>query len=48
MVLYGLACDAVAVMADLPQHPPLKSLHLESSLNPAKLAQMERLSTEAL
>jgi len=35
-------------MADLPQHPPLKSLHLESSLNPAKLAQMERLSTEAL
>ncbi len=35
-------------MKDLPQHPPLKALHLDSSLNAAKLAQMERLSTEAL
>jgi len=35
-------------MVDLPQPPPLKSLHLISSLNTAKLAQMERLSTETL
>ena len=30
------------------QIPPLKALHPESSLNPVKLAQMDRLSTEAL
>jgi len=35
-------------MVDIPQHPPLKSLHSASSLNAVKLAQMERLSTEAL
>ena len=35
-------------MMELPPYPPLKSLHLDSSLNPAKLAQMERLSTETL
>jgi len=45
-----LARDAVTVftMVELPQYPPLKSLHLDSSLNPAKLAKMDRLSTEAL
>lgn len=35
-------------MANLPKHPSLIPLHLDSSLNPAKLAQLERLSTEAL
>lgn len=35
-------------MVDLPQYLPLKPLHLDSSLNKAKLAQMERLSTEIL
>jgi hypothetical protein len=35
-------------MVDLPQHPPLKALHLRSTLNTSKLAQMERLSTETL
>jgi hypothetical protein len=35
-------------MVDLPQHPPLKALHLHSTLNTSKLAQMERLSTETL
>ncbi len=35
-------------MVDLPQYPPLKTLHLDSSLNVGKLTQMERLSTEAL
>jgi hypothetical protein len=35
-------------MADSPQFPPLKQLHADSSLNAVKLAQMERLSTEAL
>jgi hypothetical protein len=35
-------------MVDLPQYPPLKPLHLDSSLNAAKLAQMERLSSETL
>jgi hypothetical protein len=35
-------------MADSPKHPPLIPLHLDSSLNGAKLAQMERLSTEHL
>ena len=34
-------------MADLP-HPPLRSLHPDTSLSAAKLAGMERLSTEAL
>lgn len=33
---------------DLPQHPQLKALHSDASLNPAKLEQMERLSTETL
>jgi len=35
-------------MVDPPQYPPLKSLHPDSSINPVKLAQLERLSTEAL
>jgi hypothetical protein len=35
-------------MVELPQYPPLKPLHLDGSLNAAKLAQMERISTEAL
>jgi hypothetical protein len=35
-------------MADYPRYPPLKFLHVESSLNAAKLAQMERLSTDDL
>ena len=35
-------------MVEVPQYPPLKSLHPDSSLNAAKLTQMERLSTEAL
>jgi hypothetical protein len=35
-------------MVDMPQYPPLKSLHLDSSLNAVKLAQMERLSSETL
>lgn len=35
-------------MVDLPQYPPLKSLHADSSINPVKLALLERLSTEAL
>ena len=48
MVLHSLACNAVAVMADHSRYPPLKSLHLESSMNAAKLAQMERLSTDDL
>jgi hypothetical protein len=34
-------------MVELP-HPPLRPLHVDSSLNAAKLAQMERLSIEAL
>lgn len=29
-------------------YPPLKPLHPDTSLSPAKLAQMERLSTETL
>lgn len=33
---------------DLPQYPPLKPLHSDTSLNPVKLEQMERLSTETL
>jgi len=35
-------------MVELPKYPPLKSLHPDSFLNAAKLAQMERLSTETL
>lgn len=35
-------------MADSRQFPPLKSLHSESSLNAAKLAQFEQLQTDAL
>jgi ParB-like chromosome segregation protein Spo0J len=35
-------------MVELPKYPPLKSLHPDSSLNAAKLAKMERLSTETL
>ena len=35
-------------MADSPKYPPLIPLHLDSSLNAAKLVQMERLSTESL
>jgi hypothetical protein len=35
-------------MVDPPKYPSLKPLHLDSSLNAAKLAQLERLSTEAL
>ncbi len=35
-------------MSDSPKYPPLVSLHADSSLNKAKLEQMERLSTEAL
>jgi hypothetical protein len=35
-------------MAESAPKPPLKSLHLDSSLNTTKLAQMDRLSTESL
>ncbi len=35
-------------MADSPKFPPLKSLHPDSSLNPGKLAGVEKLSTEIL
>jgi hypothetical protein len=35
-------------MVELPQYPPLRSLHPDSSLNAGKLEKMERLSTEAL
>jgi hypothetical protein len=35
-------------MVDLPQYPPLKPLHPDSSINPLKIALLERLSTEAL
>jgi hypothetical protein len=35
-------------MVDQPQYPPLKPLHLDSSLNPVKIAQLDRLSTEEL
>src|SRR5580698_10456401 len=51
MVLCGLARHAVAGSwhnVDLPQYPPLKPLHLDSSLNAAKLSLMERLSTDTL
>ena len=35
-------------MSDASSSPPLKSLHPDSSLSPAKLAQMRKLSTEVL
>jgi hypothetical protein len=35
-------------MAESAPKPPLKSLHLDSSLNTTKLAQMDRISTESL
>jgi len=35
-------------MADSTQFPPLRSLHPDSSLNAAKLAKMDRLSTQEL
>jgi hypothetical protein len=35
-------------MVDLSQYPPLKALHLHSTLNTSKLDKMERLSTETL
>jgi hypothetical protein len=35
-------------MVQLPKYPPLKPLHPDSSLNAAKLGQMERLSSDAL
>jgi hypothetical protein len=34
-------------MVDPPQYPSLKPLHPDSSLNTLKIAQLERLSTEA-
>ncbi len=33
---------------DPPQYPPLRPLHLDHSLNAAKLEKLERLSTETL
>jgi len=35
-------------MVELPQYPPLKPLHPDSSLNVGKLTQMDRLPTETL
>jgi ParB-like chromosome segregation protein Spo0J len=35
-------------MVDIPQNQPFKSLHPEGNLNAGKLAQIDRLSTEAL
>ena len=35
-------------MKDSPKLPPLKSLHADSSLNPAKLAKMGTASSESL
>ena len=35
-------------MSDLPEFPPLKPLHADSSLKATKLAKMERLSTDEL
>lgn len=35
-------------MVDPPQYPPLKPLHPDSSINPVKLALLDRLSTEDL
>jgi hypothetical protein len=33
---------------NLSEYPPLKPLHSNASLNPVKLAQIERLSTDVL
>ena len=35
-------------MVELPKYPPLKPLHVESSLDAGKLAKMERVPTELL
>ncbi len=35
-------------MSDDPVRPPLKALHLESTLNPGKLSAFERLPTDAI
>lgn len=35
-------------MADSEQFPPLKPLHPDNTLNPVKLAEFDRLSTEVL
>jgi len=35
-------------MADPPPKPPLKALHPDSSLNAAKLAKMDQVSTDSL
>ena len=35
-------------MVELPHYLPLRPLHPDSSLNAAKLAQVEQLSTEAI
>ncbi len=35
-------------MSDSKQFPPLKSLHSESALNPVKLRNFDRLTTEVL
>jgi hypothetical protein len=35
-------------MSSSEQFPPLKPLHPDCSLNPVKLVQMERISTEAI
>jgi hypothetical protein len=35
-------------MSNSSSDPPLKQLHPETSLNPAKLAEMERRTTDAL
>ena len=51
MVLCGLARDAVGTVEEHVQRaapPPLKVLHPEDSLVSSKLAQLDRLSTEAL
>lgn len=42
----GLAM--VKVMSDPPPDPPLRPLHPDASLNPAKLGEMERCTTEVL
>ena len=51
MVLCGLARDAVGVvegMESQPPSPPLRALHPDTALSPAKLVEMERLTTRAL
>jgi len=35
-------------MADSPNVPPLKPLHPDNSLNPGKLAKLEKVATEIL